>query len=112
MFFYFYYFINIVIAIVANKIDEYENKEVEDYEGENLAKEINAIFQKTSAKEDIGIETLIKKISYKIGEKCFNFPPYNELLDCEEYEEYTNRKSNTIKLEKEKKISKKKKKCI
>ena len=43
----------------------YENEEVEETEGKKLAKEIGAIFQKTSAKESVGIEDLFIKIGLK-----------------------------------------------
>jgi GTPase SAR1 family protein len=56
----------IVIALVANKSDLYENEEVTDNEGMTLAKEIEAIFQRTSAKEASGIEDLFNKIAKRI----------------------------------------------
>ena len=40
----------------------YEHEEVEENEGKEFAKELNAIFQKTSAKESTGIEDLFAKI--------------------------------------------------
>ena len=43
----------------------YEHEEVEENEGKEFAKEINAIFQKTSAKESTGIEDLFAKIGKK-----------------------------------------------
>jgi 50S ribosomal subunit-associated GTPase HflX len=52
--------------LVANKNDLYENEEVTDNEGMTLAKEIEAIFQRTSAKEASGIEDLFNKIAKRI----------------------------------------------
>jgi GTPase SAR1 family protein len=52
--------------LVANKSDLYENEEVTDNEGMTLAKEIEAIFQRTSAKEASGIEDLFNKIAKRI----------------------------------------------
>ena len=43
----------------------YEHEEVEEKEGKEFAKEINAIFQKTSAKDSSGIEDLFAKIGKK-----------------------------------------------
>ena len=43
----------------------YEKEEVEEKEGKELAKELGAIFQKTSAKESTGIEDLFIKIGLK-----------------------------------------------
>ena len=55
-----------LIALVANKVDLYENQEVETKEGRAFADEINAIFQSTSAKNDSGINTLFENIGKKI----------------------------------------------
>ena len=43
----------------------YEHEEVEEIEGKELAKELGAIFQKTSAKESTGVEDLFLKIGKK-----------------------------------------------
>ena len=56
------------MAIAGNKDDMYENEEVDENEAKQLANELNAIFQKTSAKESNGIEDLFTKI----GEKFLN----------------------------------------
>lgn len=49
-------------AVVGNKSDDYENEKVSDEEGMDLAKKINAVFQRTSAKHASGIDELFKKI--------------------------------------------------
>ena len=46
----------------------YEHEEVEENEGKDLAKELGAIFQKTSAKEASGVEDLF----INIGKKFLN----------------------------------------
>ena len=56
------------MAIAGNKDDMYENEEVDENEAKQLANELIAIFQKTSAKESNGIEDLFTKI----GEKFLN----------------------------------------
>ena len=56
---------NIVLAIAGNKNDMYEQEEVEENEGKDLAKQLGAIFQKTSAKESTGVEDLFVKIGKK-----------------------------------------------
>jgi len=61
-----------VLALAGNKNDLYEKEEVEESEGKKLAKEIGAIFQKTSAKESFGIEDLFIKIGLKF------ISPYNK----------------------------------
>ena len=58
----------IVLAIVGNKEDLYENEQVPKNEAINFAKEINAIFKKTSCKTSIGI----KELFYEIGEHFLN----------------------------------------
>jgi len=50
------------MAVVANKSDNYENSDVEDEEGKELAKELNAIFQRTSAKSGKGIDELFENL--------------------------------------------------
>ena len=55
-----------ILVIVATKNDL--NKEVKDEEGKAFAKEINAIFQSTSAKSNIGIKSLFENIARKYFE--------------------------------------------
>ena len=43
----------------------YENEEVEENEGKELAKKLNALFQKTSAKEATGVEELFTNIGQR-----------------------------------------------
>ena len=43
----------------------YEHEEVEESEGKELAKQLGAIFQKTSAKEASGVEDLFVNIGKK-----------------------------------------------
>jgi len=57
---------SIILALAGNKSDTYEFEEVSDEEGKNYAKEINAIFQKTSAKTDVGVNELFKMIGQKV----------------------------------------------
>ena len=51
-----------MFAVVGNKSDDYENEKVSDEEGMDFAKQIKAIFQRTSAKHANGIDELFKKI--------------------------------------------------
>jgi small GTP-binding protein len=53
---------NIVIGVVANKSDLYEEKVVSKEEGEEYAKSINALFFETSATDHQCIENLFKDI--------------------------------------------------
>ena len=56
---------DIIIALVANKSDEYYEQKVSTQEGKDLAREINAIFHSTSAKLGSGIDELFKLIAEK-----------------------------------------------
>ena len=63
---------DIIIAIVANKYDLYEKRQVPNEEGEAYAKSIKAIFGFTSAKNNTGIKTLFENIAMKIKQKKNN----------------------------------------
>ena len=53
------------MAVAGNKNDMYEYEEVPEAEAKNYAKEIDAIFQTTSAKVASGIDELFKMIGEK-----------------------------------------------
>ncbi len=57
---------NVVLALIGNKIDLYENEQVTDEEGQKFAKEINAIFKTTSALSNIGVNWIFENIGKKI----------------------------------------------
>ena len=57
---------NLIIAIVANKNDLYEERVIQDEEGEKFAEEIGAFFVSTSAKNDSGVKKLFIYIGRKI----------------------------------------------
>ena len=60
-------YIYIVLALVGNKTDLYEQEVVSYDEGLELAKNINAIYQRTSAKEQSGgVDELFNNIGKKI----------------------------------------------
>ena len=63
---------DIIIALVANKYDLYEKRQVSNEEGEEYAKSIKAIFASTSAKNNSGIKTLFENIAMKIKQKKYN----------------------------------------
>ena len=52
--------------MVGNKIDSCNFEEVTINESIEFAKELNAIYQRTSAKDDIGIEELFNNIGRKL----------------------------------------------
>ena len=64
---------NFIIAIAANKSDLYEERKVEDKEGEEFAQSIGAIFVPTSAKNESGATALFENIARKILDPSFAF---------------------------------------
>jgi len=56
---------NVILALAGNKSDMYEFEEVTEEEAKAYAKEINAIFQKTSAKMENGVNELFTMIAKK-----------------------------------------------
>jgi small GTP-binding protein len=94
---------DIILALAANKSDNYEFEVVSLKEGKELAQEINAIFKSTSAMLSHGIEDLFKLI----GEKFINPSLYiNEPTLTKKEEEF--RKNIKIKNAKKQKAEKKK----
>jgi hypothetical protein len=54
--------------LAGNKCDNYENEKVTDKDGKDLAKEINSLYMRTSAKLNTSIDTMF----YNIGLKMLN----------------------------------------
>ena len=77
-----------IFAVVANKNDLYEIQQVNDEEGKEFAKSINAIFQSTSAKSDSGITKLFENIGHRYYDPNFNS---NE-MENKQKEEYEKKK--------------------
>ena len=107
---------DIIIAICANKSDEYLEQEVPTQEGKNLAKELNAIFMCTSAKEGTGIEDLFNLIATKFIEPSKDIS--ESFMNKEEIIEQRKKKfleekikNKKIKVETEKNKKNKKKGC-
>ena len=102
---------NIILALVANKSDDYVNQVINIDEGKQLAKELNAIFVCTSAKNGIGIDNLFKMIAEKfvdpnksIKESYMN---KNEILE----QQLKKKREEVIKHQKIIEQKKNKKKC-
>ena len=95
---------DIILAIAANKSDNYEFEVVSLKEGNELAKEINAIFKSTSAMLSHGIEDLFKLIAEKFINPAFNA---NEPAMNSKEEEFR----NNIKIKNAKKGKPESKKC-
>ena len=90
-----------ILAVVANKIDLYENQKVSNNDGKAFAEKIGAIFQTTSALSDSGISTLFDNIG-----KTFLIPGYDyQSGDKKAQENYMKKKQEEeqgIKKEKQK----------
>ncbi len=80
---------NPIFAVIGNKNDLYESKQVNDEEGKAFAREINGIFQCTSARTNLGITNLFENI----GRKYFNPDFDNNEVDNKQKQEYEQRKN-------------------
>ena len=98
---------NLILAIAANKSDLYENRQVENDEGEKFADKINAIFVQTSAKNDSGITELFENIGYKILDPNFNFREEEEKKRKQYKKQKKKEENEEEKVEKEKPEEKK-----
>ena len=56
---------DIFIFLVGNKIDLFENEEIDEKEAKTFAEEMNIDYFRTSAKKDFGIEELFTQIAKK-----------------------------------------------
>lgn len=83
---------NIVIAVAGNKEDLIDYEKVSLEETNNFVKPINAIFKKTSAKSNHGIEELFNEIIYKLHPEVKNKPSNRMTVKLE-----TNEKKSTKK---------------
>ena len=88
----------------------YENEAVDENEAKNYAKENNAIFQKTSAKDSTGIDLLFIKLANKFLNHSADVDSI-EQKDTSGTNENKNDNNSNIKLDEKAKDAKKKKKC-
>ena len=91
----------IVFVLIGNKDDMYKNQCVDDDEAKHFAKEINAIFLKTSAKECKGIEELFNIIGKEILEEKIKLIKNlkEEVNKYKKINEELNTEKNTLKNE-------------
>jgi small GTP-binding protein len=64
---------NALLCVVANKNDLYAEQQVSDDEGQRFADYIDAIFQSTSASQNIGIEQLFDHIGKKLINSDYDY---------------------------------------
>ena len=100
---------DIILALAGNKSDNYIKEQVSDNEGKALAKEINAIYMRTSAK----LNSSIDEIFNSIGNKFLN--PEMEITSNLTREEMIQKseklRRDKIKLNNNSNSNKNKKKC-
>lgn len=90
----------LVLAVAANKVDLYENEQVEERLGREFADDIGAYFKYTSAKLNSGVEDLFKELGKRVL-VSINVKKTN----------YKDNEDKNIKLDDNKKDKKKKKCC-
>ena len=78
-----------IFALVANKIDLYQEQQVNNKDGQAFADEINAIFQVTSAMSNSGITKLFDNLGKKIIMPNFDY----KVDENEAKENYMKKKS-------------------
>ena len=104
---------DIIVAVVANKSDDYMEQQVDMQDGKNLAKELNAIFQTTSAKLGTGVNELFTLIAQKYIDPTKSIS--ESFMSKEEIMENKNKtqkeKIKNKKIQKKKKKNKKRKCC-
>ena len=103
---------DIILVVVANKSDDYLEQMVSMQEGKDLARELNAIFQSTSAKLGSGVNELFTLIAEKFIDPTKSisesFMSKEEIIENKNKKQIEQLKNKKIQEEKEKN---KKKKC-
>ena len=100
---------NIILALASNKTDLFEHEQVDEKEARNYAKQINALFALTSAKDYSSINNLFLNIAkkYSGAESVLN------VEEKDEFDEYKRIRKESVLITKEsqKKKNKTKKFC-
>ena len=98
---------NIIIAIVANKLDLYENEQVDETIARKYAQDNNALFACTSAKNTSGIEDLFIEIAkiYSGSDSALT------IQEKDEAEEYKKIRKESVRITREEMKNNKKKGC-
>ena len=98
---------NIIIAIVANKLDLYENEQVDETIARKYAQDNNALFACTSAKNTSGIEDLFIEIAkiYSGSDSALT------IQEKDQAEEYKKIRKESVRITREEMKNNKKKGC-
>ena len=90
---------NPLLAVVANKVDLYNDVKVNNKEGSSFEEEIGGIFQTTSALSDSGIRTLFENIGKTVLVPGFDY----KATDKKAQEEFLKKnKKKIVKMRKKK----------
>jgi small GTP-binding protein len=104
---------DVILALIGNKTDLYENEQVSDEEGKKFAKQINAIFKTTSALSNIGINWLFENLGKKVLDPNYDYT-VDEKIQMQSIQKNAsnNNNNNNIKLNNsDNKTNNKDKKC-
>jgi len=88
-----------ILALVGNKNDLYNEQVIDDEEARKYSESINAMFFKTSAKSNSGLDLLFQILGRKYIEPNFDYKKYEE----EEKKSFKEKRENEKKEKKEKK---------
>lgn len=97
----------VILAIVGNKEDLYESEQVDEKEARKFAEELGAIFGKTSAKNQSGVNDLF----IEIAKKYLNVDDVQIVNEDVSRYEAKSKRSGTIMLNSKSEEEKKSKKC-
>ena len=100
---------NIILIIAANKVDLFEREQVDQANAKKYAKEMNASFVQTSAKDSSGINNLFLEIAKKYSGS--NSVSILEEKYDDDTEEYKQIRKESIQLSKEYTYQKKRRCC-
>mgnify|MGYP002626535085 CR=1 FL=1 len=90
---------NSLLGLVGNKCDMYEEQQVPTEDGMKLANEIGAVFQQTSAKSGVGINSLFENIGRKYLNPAFDYQAADKIA----MEKFNKKKEEERKKHKDKK---------
>ena len=91
-----------LLGLVANKCDMYDQQQVPSEDGMKLANDIGAVFQNTSAKSGVGINSLFENLGRKYLDPTFDY----QAADKTAMEKYKKKKEEEKKRHKDKKNNK------
>ena len=98
---------NSILAMMANKSDLIEKEQVDEEEARNYAKEINALFVSTSAKNNFGVCDLF----IDIAKKYSGADSANSIEENEDTDEYKKIRAESVKVMKLSQTTNKRRNC-